>query len=40
MPLPWSAVAVLAGLCLVAVGVIQVLATRWHGSYTKQELFE
>lgn len=40
MPLPWSAVVVLAGLCLVAVGVIQVLVTRWHGSYTKQELFE
>ncbi|GAA1751590.1 hypothetical protein [Kocuria aegyptia] len=40
MPLPWSTVAALAGLCLVPVVVLQVLATRWHGGYTKKELFE
>jgi hypothetical protein len=30
----------LTGACLAAVAVIQVLTTRWHGSYTKKELFE
>lgn len=36
----WAAVAALAGLCLAAVAALQVLATRWHGGYTKKELFE
>lgn len=40
MPLPWGTVGALAGLCLVAVAALQVLATRWHGGYTKKELFE
>jgi hypothetical protein len=40
MPLSWATVAVLTGLCLVAVALIQKLATRWHGSYTTKELFE
>lgn len=40
MPLSWGVVAGMAGLCLVVVAALQVLATQWHGSYTKKQLFE
>ena len=40
LPLSWTVVLIGVVLCLVALGIIQLLTRKLRGSYTKSELFE
>lgn len=40
VPLSWTGVTLVTGVCVAGIVVIQLLTARHHGSYTKGELFE